>query len=44
MTQERMTQRNKQIKDSIKEKTKEKWHGKSMHGQFPSNLRQETGG
>jgi len=38
MTQDRPTQRNKQIKDSITEKTKERWQGKRMHGQFPSNL------
>ena len=28
----------RQIKDSITEKTKERWQGKRMHGQFPSNL------
>jgi hypothetical protein len=26
------------MKDSIVEKTKERWHGKRMHGQLPSNL------
>ena len=26
------------MKDSIAEKTKEKWHGKRMHGQLPHNL------
>jgi len=26
------------IKDSIAEKTKERWHGKRMRGQFPRNL------
>jgi hypothetical protein len=28
----------RQIKDSIAEKTKERWQGKRMHGQFPRNL------
>jgi protoporphyrinogen oxidase len=28
----------RQIKDSIAEKTKERWQGKRMHGQFPCNL------
>jgi len=28
----------RKIKDSIAEKTKEKWHGKRMHGQLPCNL------
>ena len=26
------------MKDSIVEKTKERWHGKRMHGQLPHNL------
>ena len=26
------------MKDSIGKKTKEKWHGKRMHGQLPRNL------
>jgi hypothetical protein len=26
------------MKDSIAEKTKERWHGKRMHGQLPHNL------
>ena len=26
------------MKDSIAEKTKERWHGKRMHGQLPRNL------
>ena len=26
------------MKDSISEKTKERWHSKRMHGQFPRNL------
>ena len=26
------------MKDSIVEKTKERWHGKRMHGQLPRNL------
>jgi hypothetical protein len=26
------------MKDSIMEKTKERWHGKRMHGQLPRNL------
>jgi hypothetical protein len=26
------------MKDSIAEKTKERWHGKGMHGQLPRNL------
>ena len=37
MPQGRSTERNK-IKESIAEKTKERWHGKRMHGQFPCNL------
>ena len=32
----------RKMKDSIAEKTKEKWHGKRMHGQLPCNL--EAGG
>jgi hypothetical protein len=28
----------RQIKDSIAEKTNERWRGKMMHGQFPRNL------
>ena len=28
----------RKIKDSIAEKTKERWQGKRMHGQFPRNL------
>ena len=28
----------RKMKDRITEKTKEKWHGKRMHGQFPRNL------
>ena len=26
------------MKESIAEKTKERWHGKRIHGQFPCNL------
>ena len=26
------------MKDSIAQKTKERWHGKRMHGQLPLNL------
>jgi hypothetical protein len=26
------------MKDSIAEKTNERWHGKRMHGQFPRDL------
>jgi hypothetical protein len=26
------------MKDSIAEKTKERWHGKRMHGKLPRNL------
>jgi len=26
------------MKESIAEKTKERWHGKRMHGQLPRNL------
>ena len=26
------------MKDSIAEKTKERWHGKKMHGQLPRKL------
>jgi IS30 family transposase len=28
----------REIKNSIAEKTKERWHGKRMHGQLPRNL------
>jgi len=28
----------RKMKDRIAEKTKEKWHGKRMHGQLPCNL------
>jgi hypothetical protein len=28
----------KKMKNSITEKTKEKWHGKRMHGQWPWSL------
>jgi len=28
----------RKMKDSTAEKTKERWHGKRMHGQLPSNL------
>jgi len=28
----------RKIKDSVVEKTKERWHGKRMHGQLPHNL------
>ena len=28
----------RKMKDSIAEKTKERWHGKRMHGQVPCNL------
>ena len=28
----------RKMKDSIAEKTKERWHGKRMHGQLPRNL------
>ena len=28
----------RKMKDSITEKTKERWHGKRMHGQLPRNL------
>ena len=31
-------QRETRKMDSIVEKTKERWHGKMMHGQLPSNL------
>ena len=37
MPQGRSTERNKN-KESIAEKTKERWHGKRMHGQLPRNL------
>ena len=29
------------VKDSIAEKTKERWQGKRMHGQFPRNLEEK---
>jgi len=28
----------RKVKDSIAEKTKERWQGKRMHGQFPRNI------
>jgi len=28
----------RKMKESIAEKTKERWHGKRMHGQLPRNL------
>ena len=28
----------RKMKDSLEEKTKERWHGKRMHGQLPLNL------
>jgi hypothetical protein len=28
----------RKMKDSIAEKTKERWHGKRMHGHLPCNL------
>ena len=28
----------RKMKDSIAEKTKERWYGKSMHGQLPRTL------
>ena len=31
-------QRETKMKESIAEKTKEKWHGKRMHGQLPCNV------
>ena len=31
-------QRETKIKESIAEKTKERWHGKRMHGHLPRNL------
>ena len=31
-------QRETKIKEDIAEKTKERWHGKRMHGQLPRNL------
>jgi hypothetical protein len=33
-----VVQKETKIKMSIAEKTKEKWHGKRMHGQLPCNL------
>ena len=30
------------VKDSIAEKTKERWQGKRMHGQLPRNLAGDT--
>jgi len=38
MPEDRSTERNKKMKDNVAEKTKERWHGKRMHGQLPSNL------
>jgi hypothetical protein len=31
-------QKKKKIKESVVEKTKERWHGKRMHGQLPRNV------
>ena len=33
-----MPEEKRKIKDSIAEKTKERWQGKRMHGQLPRNL------
>jgi hypothetical protein len=38
MPQDRSTARNKKMKDTVMEKTKERWQGKRMHGQLPRNL------
>ena len=38
MPEDRSTERNEKVKDSTVEKTKERWQGKRMHGQFPHNL------
>ena len=38
MPEDRSTERNKKIKDSIAVKTKERWHAKRLHGQLPHNL------
>jgi len=38
MPQDRSTERNIKMKDSIAEKTKKRWHGKRMHGQLPCNV------
>jgi hypothetical protein len=32
----------RELKNSITEKTKEKWHGKRMHGQWPRSLDKKT--
>ena len=34
-------QRETKIKESIAEKTKERWYGKRMHGQLPRNLNEK---
>jgi len=34
----------RKMKDSIPEKTKERWHGKRMHGQLPRNLEEKLVG
>ena len=31
----------RKVKDSVAEKTKGRWHGKRMHGQFPCNLHEK---
>jgi len=31
MAQDRSTERNRKMKESIAEKTKERWHGKKIH-------------
>ena len=38
MPQDRSTEKTRKMKDSIAEKTNERWHGKRMHGQLPRNL------
>jgi hypothetical protein len=38
MPQDRSTERKRKMKDTIVEKTKERWHGKRKHGQLPRNL------
>jgi len=41
MPEDRSTEETIKIKDSIAEKTKERWQRKRMHGQLPRNLEEK---
>jgi hypothetical protein len=38
ISRKNLEEKPRQIKDIITEKTKERWEGKRMHGQFPCSL------